>query len=515
MRPVTVGLLQADVAAIDQAEIGVLLVRLRELARNWLDGQRPNSGPVTFANAQRLAELKNRESLAAQQVISLRLRHVQLRELSQARQVSEADLARERDRLAPASWLIERISDTSSCPFCGSPNHVGTRELSRLGERAASVEAQWRGIATIPPMLDAEEVEVRRALAHEEAALRQIRAEKSQIEQLTPAARTAEEDRALFMGKLLEFLAIQRTLSGDEGLINEIRDLEAEEGVLRSQVDAEIIAQRKEDALLLISKYAQYYGQIVELEDNDALIKLDTRELTIRVLSERGESAWLRQLGSGANYLGYHVATLLALHEFFINKPIPYVPSLLIFDQPSQTQFPDDSDAEDEREELIAVHKAFEAFDSAIDRIHGLQIIVSEHAGDLVYEGIKRLKVVERWRRGRKLIPWHWDSQALSALNGRRADSALEDVWDSVLVPALALHVGVAAPIEISVRPVSPAVFTGQGIAFQVAVSVPDGGAALDLREQVLRSAGTELKVITGSIRQDLSVVINGIPPLP
>ncbi len=78
--------------------------------------------------------------------------------------------------------------------------------------------------------------------------------------------------------------------------------------------------------LLLISKYAQHYGRIVELENNESIIKLDTRELTIRVLNDKGESAWLSQIGSGANHLGYHVATLLALHEFFISKPIPYVP---------------------------------------------------------------------------------------------------------------------------------------------------------------------------------------------
>src|SRR6185437_1448956 len=162
-----------------------------------------------------------------------------------------------------------------------------------------------------------------------------------QIEQLTTAARKTDEERALFVGKLIEFLAVQRTLSGDDDLAKEIANLENEEKELRTQVDGEVIAQRKEDALLLISKYAQHYGAIVELENNDALIKLDTRELTIRVINERGESAWLYQIGSGANHLGYHVATLLALHEFFVTKPIPYVPSLLILDQPSQTQFPD------------------------------------------------------------------------------------------------------------------------------------------------------------------------------
>ena len=353
---IDLGLIQADVGLIDRAEINVLLERLRDLAREWMQGERPPGGPVTFRVAPRPAELRQMESLLSQQVSSLRLRQVQLRELAQASHLSEGVLARERDRLSPTSWLIEELSTASNCPFCGSENHAGMAELARLGQRAASVEAQWQGLATIPPMLDAEEVEIRRALVQEEERLRQVRAQE-QVEQLTTAARKTDEDRALFLGRLLEFLAVQRTLSGDAGLVGEIEILEAEEGALRSQVDADAIAQRKEDALILISKYAQYYGRIVELEDNDALIKLSTRELSIRVINDRGESAWLHQIGSGANHLGYHVATMLALHEFFVTKPIPYVPSLLILDQPSQTQFPDDVDEEAEQEELLAVHR--------------------------------------------------------------------------------------------------------------------------------------------------------------
>ncbi len=510
---INLGLLQADIGLIDNADLNVLLERLRELARVWTQGARPTGDATSFQAAPRLAELRQRESSLSQQVSSLRLRQVQLRELSQARNLSEGVLARERDRLAPTSWLIENISAPGNCPFCGSDNHASTVELTRLGQRAASVEAQWQGIATIPPMLDAEEVEVRRALAQEDERLRQVRAERTQVEQLTAAARSADEDRAVFIGKLFEFLAIQRTLTGDAGLAQEIESLEAEEVDLRAQVDADAIAQRKEDALLLISRYAQRYGQIVDLENNEALIKLDTRELNIRVINDRGESAWLHQIGSGANHLGYHVAMLLALHEFFITKPIPYVPSLLILDQPSQTQFPDDIDEEAEQEELLAVHKAFEAFDSAIDRTNSaLQVIVSEHAGLIVYEGIKNLTVVERWRRGRKLIPWHWDAEALTALNGRRADWALEDLTDIVLKPALASALGLSGPSRIDSVRVDRATFAQLGIKFEITVSASaDVDAQKTGTEPDSESIATE-RILAGTITNDLSVSFV-IPP--
>lgn len=501
---IDLGFLQADISTIDNAEIDVLLARLRDLVTGWVEGRRPVTESVSFNAAPRLAELRQRESFSEQNIASLRMRRVQLRELSQARQLSEGILARERDRLAPASWLVEKVSSAGNCPFCGSENHTGTVELAKLGERAAAVESQWHGISTVPPMLDAEEVEIRKALSKEEDHLRQIRTERGQIEQLTTTVRKIDEERAVFIGKLLEFLAVQRTLSDDAGLAKEIVDLEVEERELRAQVDADVIAQRKEDALLIISKYAQHYGRIVELENNDALIKLDTRELTIRVLNDRGESAWLHQIGSGANHLGYHVATLLALHEFFVSKPIPYVPSLLILDQPSQTQFPDDLDEEFEQEELLAVRKAFEAFDSAIDRTHGiLQVIVSEHAGKTVYAGLRHLTVVERWRRGRKLIPWHWDAETHQQLNGRRADWAVEDIGKTILMPALTKSLGLSQPSEISGLHVETAVFDDLGIAFQVRVSVSRPGATIpDGRS----TASEKTYTVRGSIGQDLLV---------
>ena len=163
LNAIDLGLLRADVASIDLAETRVLLSRLQDLVRIGLEDARPETDSVSFGAAARLAELRHHESSIAQQIASLRLRQVQLRELSMTRQISEGVTARERDRLAPASWLIEDVSNRSSCPFCGSENLTGTAELERLGERAAAVESQWQGIAKIPPMLDAEELEIRRA----------------------------------------------------------------------------------------------------------------------------------------------------------------------------------------------------------------------------------------------------------------------------------------------------------------------------------------------------------------
>jgi hypothetical protein len=49
----------------------------------------------------------------------------------------------------------------------------------------------------------------------------------------------------------------------------------------------------------------------------------------------------MAEIGSGVNWVGYHLLALLALHRYFIEKRRP-VPAFLILDQPSQVYFPPD-----------------------------------------------------------------------------------------------------------------------------------------------------------------------------
>ena len=50
-------------------------------------------------------------------------------------------------------------------------------------------------------------------------------------------------------------------------------------------------------------------------------------------------------MGSGENWVGYHVLAHLALHKWFRQKDRP-VPSFIIFDQPSQAHYPPEQDAD-------------------------------------------------------------------------------------------------------------------------------------------------------------------------
>ena len=53
----------------------------------------------------------------------------------------------------------------------------------------------------------------------------------------------------------------------------------------------------------------------------------------------------LFRMGSGENWVGYHVLAHLGLHKWFRQKGRP-VPGFIIFDQPSQAHYPPEKDAE-------------------------------------------------------------------------------------------------------------------------------------------------------------------------
>ena len=115
-------------------------------------------------------------------------------------------------------------------------------------------------------------------------------------------------------------------------------------------------------------------------------------------------------MGSGENWLGYHVATLLALHDWFRSEERP-VPRFLILDQPSQVYFPPDG-SEDEKvpadnDDRVALSRVMRQLIAAVARNQpDLQIIVMDHAD--LQEPWFQDAVVERWRDGKALIPADW-----------------------------------------------------------------------------------------------------------
>jgi len=119
------------------------------------------------------------------------------------------------------------------------------------------------------------------------------------------------------------------------------------------------------------------------VQPNDHAVQMS--ELTLVFSSQDGgREDFLWEIGSGANWMGYHIATLLALHEVFLSRPRNPVPTFLIIDQPSQVYFPagwpvDDEGRRAASHDVQATRRIFEALVEGLHRMHHrLQIIVTE-----------------------------------------------------------------------------------------------------------------------------------------
>jgi len=119
----------------------------------------------------------------------------------------------------------------------------------------------------------------------------------------------------------------------------------------------------------------------------------------------------MERMGSGENWVGYHLIAHLALHEWFTQQNRP-VPRFLFLDQPSQVYFPpervvDGSIRDVDEEDRQAVMRMFRlVFDVAESLAPHFQVVITEHA-DIAEEWFQR-SVAERWRGGLKLVPEDW-----------------------------------------------------------------------------------------------------------
>jgi hypothetical protein len=114
-------------------------------------------------------------------------------------------------------------------------------------------------------------------------------------------------------------------------------------------------------------------------------------------------------MGSGQNWVGYHVAAHLALHELFRHRNRP-VPAFLMLDQPSQAHYPPEKDVglvDVQNEDQEAVTRLFRLLYEYPNKFDGgMQVIVVDHVELL--DHWFREATVERWRDGIKLVPASW-----------------------------------------------------------------------------------------------------------
>lgn len=168
--------------------------------------------------------------------------------------------------------------------------------------------------------------------------------------------------------------------------------------------------ERLNSRLLGVGRDLTRYAQQLELEHSARDVRIDLAKLTV-IADVDDNPVPLYRIGSAENWIGYHIASHLALHRAFLRNERP-VPRILVIDQPSQGHYPSDvakrTGKADSDADEIAVSRLYELLDTFAKQSNGrFQIITVDHA-DIDTQWFQAA-IVDRWRgENRKLIPEEW-----------------------------------------------------------------------------------------------------------
>ncbi len=412
---IELGLLPPDQAI--PADWPIILDLLRGVVASHARDARPSLAGIDVT-LTRLEDLRRDEEETAQRLTEHRQHLNELRRLRESSDAYGGAMYIQRDRLALSNWLRDMMDGDSSDPI--TKLGKGDRErLLTLCENLEAVEVKVRSHPTVSDTLDRETLRQRAATEEVLGRLNEIRTEISGLERDSEEASELANhfDRTeRFLGRLEQALRLYDRADQSSTLRDEIAGLRAEIGRLQAVISEAEIQRKLRNALSRIEALANQFVPQLDAEWPDAPVHLIINDLTVKVVrGSRDDYLW--EIGSGANWLAYHVAMTLALQKFFLTEPHHFVPGLLIYDQPSQVYFPkraagdDGSDSAEvpwRDEDVEAVRKVFALLGSEVRTANGrLQIIVLDHAGEDVWGGLDGVGLTEEWR-GRGLVPEEW-----------------------------------------------------------------------------------------------------------
>ncbi|VVE04949.1 hypothetical protein PHO31112_02333 [Pandoraea horticolens] len=370
------------------------------------------------ASASEYAALQYEESTVTRELSVARHRLTQITAVRNTVTDYKGSLSDQSTRLGISRWLRSLPNDGTRCPICDGSMDSSHNELDQLCDALSVIEDETYSVSKAPPVLDRDLVEVTKKLQLLDDQLKAVRVRKRAIEERSKNIRDRELATARvarFLGRVEEALKLFSARSEPNGLDDEIDKLNTRISEIYDALSEAEYARQLQTSVGRVSNNLTKIAAQLDVERKDAPARLDIKELTVGVSNYAGREDFLWQLGSGANWLSYHVAAILALQAFFLRQANSPVPALVIFDQPSQVYFPrrlarqefDENELLDE--DVQSIRGFFAAMGKLATHCNGkLQIIVLDHAGPDVWDKLEGVKLAEEWRGDDYLVPPDW-----------------------------------------------------------------------------------------------------------
>ena len=375
-------------------------------------------GDNIIKNSQELVSLKENENELALKLTKYKNRYVEMSRLMNSVSEYREALSIQVERLGITEWLNEKAQKEHICPVCQQKCSDDTQRniyLHRLEENIskrkkveevpAAFEREYEMVQDKIQKLTDELVSIQKRIRIEENIIKQ-----SNENNVNNPNRYTLDGISRFLGKIEYASDTIASLEADGELMAEIESLRLRIAELKKIADESVLKRKIENAITKISVKQMELLKLMDAERPDDPFRLDYKNLTVEVDGEDGRKDYLWEIGSGSNWLAYHISTILGLQEFFATFQSS-VPNFVVFDQPSQVYFPHDSIDDKKIKDLDrnAVRSIFITMAKSISNVHNnMQILVLEHADDSIYGDVQGVNEVCVWRNGEKLIPLEW-----------------------------------------------------------------------------------------------------------
>ena len=311
-------------------------------------------------------------------------------------------------------------TEDANCPLCHAtlPSDQVPPSIRQIQDSLQRLDARIRSVEDRTPQMDALVTSLREK--HEDIRLR-LRTNREQLAAIQRESARIQEyrdhnaRRAHILGRVSLYLESVPQLDEHSGLQRKIADLHTKVTKLEDELSAERVDDRLQSALSTLSHHMSRWASGLRLEHQESPVRLDLKRLTV-IADDADGPIPMDRMGSGENWVGYHLIAHLALHRVFVERMRP-VPHFFFMDQPSQVYFPEDKDWQRQGEgnpgvgeDRAQVRRMYRLAYDFVQSLGGkFQVIVTDHVN--IDEPWFQDSVVERWREQTGLIPSVWDKE--------------------------------------------------------------------------------------------------------
>lgn len=360
-----------------------------------------------------LAALEERRRSLQRQLQELREEISDIERLNKEANEFETEAREQEARLVSVGLIGDGEGHADTCPLCESHLAVPVPTVAQIRASLVDIQLQLQSVRRDAPRLQ-ERLSVletqRSDLAEQLRSVTRDITQRIQDNERLRIEQNQFAEQARVAGRIAYYLENRQATSPDSDLPRRIAALRAEIEQLEAALDDGAAEERLATALSLVGRDLTSYATQLGLEHGDNPLRLDLRHLTVIADTDDGPLS-LAQMGSGENWVGYHVAAHLSLHKLFRKRGRP-VPGFLMLDQPSQAHYPPEHDSGGSIEDLAdedqaAVRQLFSLLHAYCQSLRpGMQVIVTDHV-QLLDDWFTDA-IAERWRDGIALVPRSW-----------------------------------------------------------------------------------------------------------